>query len=436
MVSAQVRSLWKRALNSGDSELSAEDETCWSDRLDEHLDSVVLRPWFPRCLDRDRGGFRQSFMRDWTPGTWEPKALVFQSRMTWVAATVARSRQVLDTPFLGYASHGFSFLRETFWDDMDGGFFWGEDLRDEKHVYGIAFGILAAAAVHRSSQDPEALNLAKEAFAWLEEHARDHPGIGYREALNRDGTPRTPQRGSSGVDLIGTPLGLRSSNTHIHLLEAFAELYRVWPDPLLKTRIQELLDLFRKVLLSKGPSVPKTFTSDGNHVDGTSSYGHDLEVAYWLVAATTATGVPTGPDPGAEARFLVDHALSYGFDRTHGGFFLEGPDGRPAQRREKVWWVQAEGLCTLSLLHKLFGDDSPLYLHRFMDTWSFISRHLVDKRFGGWFGRVSENGRRRLDKRKGHQWMSAYHSTRALDTAAAIFRGMEPEELFGEVPRD
>ena len=42
-------------------------------------------------------------------------------------------------------------------------------------------------------------------------------------------------------DAIGTPIGYKDANTTSDLLKAFADLFRVWPDALLRTRLEEML---------------------------------------------------------------------------------------------------------------------------------------------------------------------------------------------------
>jgi mannobiose 2-epimerase len=136
------------------------------------------------------------------------------------------------------------------------GFFWAVDRNGqpatergrEKHVYGISFGIYAAAANYKATRDAQALNLAQRAFAWLDAHAHDARNGGYYEALTSAGPAYSGATAHAiGIksDAIGTRYGYKSMNSHIHLLEAFTALYEVWPDRKLRARLQETFDIVR-----------------------------------------------------------------------------------------------------------------------------------------------------------------------------------------------
>src|SRR5262249_40864885 len=122
--------------------------------VESHLRSEVLKPWFPRCVDNDHGGFISYFKEDWSRGNNNDKFLVFQSRMTWVTSQVVKFYPDLAPEYLVYARHGLDFLDSVMWDKKNGGFFWLLDetgkvkgsYGTEKHVYGIAFAIYALSA--------------------------------------------------------------------------------------------------------------------------------------------------------------------------------------------------------------------------------------------------------------------------------------------------
>src|SRR4051794_20544558 len=166
-------------------------------RLEGLLRDELTRCWYPRAVDRDRGGFHQEFARDWTARTDANRFLVYQSRMTWTAAAYARHSKEHRDEYLTYVRHGVDYLDRVMRDGTSGGFHWilspgGEvepRLGAEKHVYGTAFVLYAASLAREVTGDERALKVARYAFEWLEAHAHDAEHGGYFEALTRAGKP-------------------------------------------------------------------------------------------------------------------------------------------------------------------------------------------------------------------------------------------------------
>src|SRR5271157_2671453 len=255
-------------------------------------------------------------------------------------------------------------------------------LGDEKHIYGISFVIYAASKLRAVAGDDLALKVARDAFDWLEAHAHDAGHGGYFEALKRDGTPIVAWDESLPItrrqDRMGVYYGFKTMNSHIHLLEALAELSRVDSRPIVRERLREVFHIVRDKIAVEPGALNLYLTRDWRAIPAHDSFGHDVETAYLLVEAAEAAGVPDDRKAWRVARLLVDHALEWGWDDENGGFYDKGESfGGPAFDQKKVWWTEAEGLNALLLMHRKSGDRTDRYGKAFMKQWSFIENHLL-----------------------------------------------------------
>ena len=384
----------------------------------------VLDVWFPRSVDHEHGGFYSNFARDWQPTKSQGKFSVFQGRMTWIAAQVVMRRPDLKEQYLPIVQHGVKFLSDVLWDKRYGGFFWGLDdnghvtpfYSDGKELYGISFDLYGAAAAYQATHDPKALELAQNSFRWIDQHAHDAKNGGYLEWLTRDGRVVEEKPDAvilQSVPLGAFPIGYKSMNTHIHLLESFTQLYQVWKDDTLRQRLGELLALVRDQICVPPGVMNLFFTNDWRPIPEHDSYGHDVETAYLMLEAEEVLG--HGHDPRTEhmAKQLVDHALANGWDEIYGGFFQDGTTfGRP-ESKLKEWWVQMEGLNSLLLMHEKYGRESELYFKAFQRQWQFIKDYQTDAQFHGLYTLIGPDGIP-ANANKGQIWKAAYHDGRAL----------------------
>ncbi|MCX7885774.1 MAG: AGE family epimerase/isomerase, partial [Verrucomicrobiae bacterium] len=191
--------------------------------LKSQLAEKILPYWYA-AQDTRYGGY---LLAD--PGPAKEKSLVTQARMIWTFSLV--HRKGYSTPqhdYLKAARHGHRFLMKHFYDHANGGYFWrtdlaGEPLKEHKFVYGQAFVIYALVEYHRASGDNSALQRAMELYGALQKHAHDKAHGGWLEHFTRDWKPLPLRDPSAEAEVAG----LKSGNAHLHLMEAFTELYCV-----------------------------------------------------------------------------------------------------------------------------------------------------------------------------------------------------------------
>lgn len=414
--------------------LPGEVRAALAEEMTHALRAELLDAWYPRAVDTRYGGFLSRFDAAWQPEGSQEKMIVTQARHVWTTARAALFFPE-DTTFLPMAAHGFAFLRDVMWDPEDGGFFWlvtqegavqpNRDGRVVKQAYGNAFGIYALAAYYDASRDPEALRLAQAAFRWLDAHAHDPVHGGYFQFMERNGTPMR-------AGFQGTPP--KDQNSSIHLLEAFFELYRVWPDAELHERLREMLLLIRDTIttgrgyltLFAGADWRPVSYRDSSaavrdahlHLDHVS-FGHDVETAYLMLEASEALGGAEDARTLASGKHMVDHALRTGWDEDVGGlydmgYYFREADGITILRDTKNWWAQAEALNTLLLMGDHFPEDPLRYHDKFVRLWTYVKTYLIDHERGGWYEGGLDKEPRHREGAKGHIWKGAYHDARSL----------------------
>jgi len=402
--------------------------------IEHSLQADITEAWYPRVIDTEYGGFLSNFDAEWNPDERQAKAIVAQSRHVWTCAQLSKAYP--ENSYLKEAAlDGSQFLIEHFWDSEHGGFFWltnqaGEAIPNQsgsflKETYGNAFAIYALAAVYEVTGNKEALEAAQRGFAWLEYHAHDNNYGGYFEKLTLEGNPIWNTRPND------FPKG---QNTTIHLLEAFTQLYKIWPDQQVKRRVEELKKLlldriidprgyliqffdeqWTPVSLQNLPPEQYHKLSFFDHV----SFGHDVETAYLLWEADQVLGGEDQARVLEMGKRLLDHTLEHGWDPAtgsipDGGFYFTDATTCTIVRPERTWWAQAELLNALLMFGKLYPDDPHNYFAKAQKTWTYIQQNLVDHEHGGWYENGIDFSPESQQRPKSHIWKAAYHNSRAL----------------------
>ena len=336
-----------------------------------------------------------------------PVGGIMTARILW---TFASAYRILGNPEdLTVAQQAKDLLIKNFYDCEHGGTYWsvtpsGEPLDTKKQIYAIAFAIYALAEFHRATADEQALEYAVKLFHSIEEHSFDKVRGGYFEAFTREWDVIEDMR-LSDKDANES----KTMNTHLHVLEAYTCLYRVWKDELLEERLRGLIEIFEEHILGADGHLRLFFNDDWECRSETVSYGHDIEASWLLHEAALVLG---DPDTLSRIESLVPHivkAASEGFT-AEGGMTYEkhGPDG-PVDG-DRHWWVQAETVVGYFNLWDHFGSLEGM--EKALMSWEFIKANIIDHTDGEWFWSVRSDGSVNRDDDKAGFWKCPSHNGR------------------------
>ena len=385
-------------------------------RIEQNLRENVVPFWFPRCVDTVNGGYTVHYGPKGEVLGGGVKMIVTQSRQLWLASALLRSRYAI--PGLrDAADHGYRFLRDVMWDKANGGFYWQVDvtgkqvMRGQKHLYGQAFAIYAVAEYAMATGNKEALAFALDAFRLIDAKAHDGVHGGYREVLRRR-LERGAGRRHAAARRPGRPQVDEHPPAPARGVDDAAARQRGSAGPRAPDRAGQHRDARGGARRLDGAhrSAPADWTPILDPAAARVSYGHDLE-NIWLVAdALDALNQPIAPYTDF-FRSVFAYSRQHGWDDAKGGFYDSGPKGQPADRRQKVWWVQAEVIVAALEMYRQTKDAA--YLDVFEKTWRFIDTAQTDWTNGEWFESIAPDGTPSRGN-KATPWKAGYHNGRAL----------------------
>ncbi len=401
----------------------------------KHTLDDEFKLFYPLSIDNKNGGYYSDINYKWQLKGRQNKMIVTQARHIWSNSNAALFYPD-KTPYLKNALHGVEFLKNFMWDKEYGGFYnlvdsTGKPIKDYitkeiiKEIYGDAFAIYGLAAYFKASGDTSALSLAVKTFLWIEQHSYDPEYGGYFQFVTREGVPfkdgyrRTPPK---------------DQNSMIHIMESYTELYSVWPDELLRERLNSLLLLIRDTVIGhkgymtlffKRDWTPISYKDSVETLRGMNfqldhiSFGHDVETAYLMLEASAALGIKNDSTTLRIAKQLDDFAIMYGWDTVNGGIFdggyiFKGEKDVKIVLNTKEWWCHIEALNSFLMMYRLFPNDKLNYYQKFCEEWNYIKTYLLDPKYGGWYWDGLDTSPVSKIAVKASIWKCNYHTSRGL----------------------
>ena len=399
------------------------DHVKMKDELARELEHI-LKYWNDFCQDNEFGGFvgRRDHLNRQISGA--SKGVVLNARILW---TFSAAYNFTHNPeYLVLADRAYQYITKYFIDKQFGGLFWelnekGEVLNGRKQIYAQGFGIYGFSEYFKASKNPKALEDAISLFELIEDHSFDPVKGGYFEAFANDWSTLEDFR-LSPKD-ANEP---KSMNTHLHILEPYTNLLKIWPDERLRKKTAALIHIFLdKIIDHRTHHFNLFFANDWTIQSSIVSFGHDIEGAWLLYEAEQAVGDKELINEVSENLVqMVDVTLADGC-ATDGSVFNEKDLLSGHLDTDKHWWMQSEAMVGLAYAWKITGKD--IYKNQLVNVWQFIRTTMIDWVNGEWFWRVDKDGIPITSEDKVGFWKCPYHNSRAMMEVIGIISELQGE---------
>ncbi len=369
----------------------------------------ILDYWRKNTPDHTYGGFYGRITHQNKVVERASKGIILNTRILWSFSAAANHLNTQGHKSL--EDRAFNYIKDHFLDKEYGGVFWeldylGQPINKRKQVYAQAFAIYALAEYYTLTKSTEARSMAIGLFELIEKHSKDTEKGGYTEAFAHNWSPLEDMR-LSHKDMNAS----KTMNTHLHILEAYTTLLKVYDHTTLRASLKQLVELFLNRFLNERYHYDLFFDDDWQLLSQTISYGHDIETA-WLVmeAANALDDKGLIQQSQTVALKVIDTFLNEALDGE--GAVVNELDLNTGQKdTDRHWWPQVEAITGLAFAHRMTGKLR--YTEHATRIWHFVKQHLIDQKNGEWYFRVDAYGKVYTEEDKVSMWKAPYHSARA-----------------------
>jgi len=374
----------------------------------DELTQDILPFWTKKMKDSKNGGYFGQMTGKNQLVKNAPRGGILNARILWTFSCAAF--HLKNEAYLKEAEHAKEYIFNHFFDEEFGGTYWmlnadGSPADTKKQIYSQAFFIYALVEFYRASGNETALEKAKELFSLIEKYSFDKDKNGYFEAYSRDWILLDDVR-LSEKDANEK----KTMNTHLHLLEAYTHLFRVWKNPLLEKQLKNLINLFlEKIINSETYHLNLFFDENWVCKSSIQSFGHDIEASWLLDEAGMVLGDAETLKKVRNTVLRVADAAAEGL-REDGGLMNEKNVETNHLDTNCDWWPQAEAVVGFFNAYQLSKKES--YLEKAIHSWNFIKENLIDNENGEWYWSVSKDGYKDILNDKAGFWKCPYHNSR------------------------
>lgn len=370
----------------------------------------IISFWQKYAPDKINGGFIGAANREGKPNYNADKGIVLYSRILW---TFARAMELeknssKKAAYQRLCERALAYINQYFWDKTNGGVYWsvtaqGTPAETRKLMYGHSFCVYGASEYARVSGSKLALQLAQDTFNQIVSHAYDAKNGGYIEAY-----------GSAWQEIDDYILSRgdarKSMNTQLHLLECFANLYKVDKSERVRFHLAHSLDMMMQHIIGPGKNrMTLFFTENWEPRSEAISYGHDIEASWLVYEAAEILGDQAKINSVKNTCLQMAVAAADGI-QADGGMIYEIEPHSTKGNFNRDWWVQAEAMVGFMNAYRLSGQAH--FLDKAKGSWKFIQEYIIDHEKGEWYTGVNPS-HIPTSTEKINLWKCPYHNGRA-----------------------
>ena len=375
--------------------------------FDQELHSI-LNWWSTHMVDELNGGFYGRMDGHGKLHAEADKGVILNTRLLWTYSAAAIATNLPQHKQM--AHRAYDYIGRYFWDELEGGLFWSVDYQGnptdtQKQIYAQAFAIYALSEYYSLTKNKEALGMATEIFWLIEKYSLDRKKGGYLSAFARNWSNmddiRLSEKDANEAKIM---------NTHLHILEAYTNYYRVSPSVVLQDALRNCIQLFLDhFYIPENGSMHIYFDENWMPKGEDISFGHNVEASWLLWEAAEVLG---NDDLLKRVRpvciKMAESVFCSAIDKDGALLYEAAPNG--IKDIDKHWWPQAEAVVGFWNAYEMTGEEK--FAEAAVNCWHFIKKYLFNKEHGEWHWRTDRSGTPILSEDLAGPWKAPYHNTR------------------------
>lgn len=374
----------------------------------EVLKENILPYWMGKMSDNEHGGYFGQITGNEVLVKDAPRGAILNARILWTFS--AAGRLFCRGECINHADRAYDYILKHFFDKECGGTYWmldcdGKVINDKKQIYSQAFFIYALVEYYRLSNCKEALDKAVELYELIEKYSFDKENNGYFESFDRNwqllDDVRLSEKDANEV---------KTMNTHLHILEAYTNLYRVYKDVTLEERLVNLINIFTEKIINRNTfHLDLFFDEFWTCKSSIISFGHDIEASWLIQEAAEVVGNEDLLKKIKDISIKIADAAAEGI-QENGSLINEKNTLTGHEDRNSDWWPQAEMI--VGYFNTWQNTKDSKYFYYLFNNWTFVRNHIIDFKNGEWYWSVDENGNINTNGDKAGFWKCPYHNSR------------------------